>query len=62
MDGWSNKLSLFLKGPRWQPGKPRLGYIDEMPDVSSDSLQLTYLIIIIIIAITALCWWALKKF
>ena len=31
--GISNKISVFLKGPGWAPGKPRLGYIEEIPDV-----------------------------
>ena len=33
--GVSNKLSVFVKGPGWEPGKPRLGYIEDIPDVSS---------------------------
>ena len=37
--GLSNKLSLFVKGPRWLPGKPGLGHIEELPDVSSVLLQ-----------------------
>jgi len=35
VEGVSNKLSVFVKGPGWEPGKPRLGYIEDIPDVSS---------------------------
>lgn len=33
VEGLSNKLSVFVKGPGWEPGKPRLGYIEDIPDV-----------------------------
>ena len=42
VEGVSNKLSVFVKGPGWEPGKPRLGYIEDIPDVSSALLWLTY--------------------
>ncbi|CAG0894150.1 unnamed protein product [Cyprideis torosa] len=32
--GISNKLSVFFKGPGWSPGKPRLGLLEDFPDVS----------------------------
>lgn len=32
-EGWQNKLSIPFKGPGWSPGKPRLGYLDEIPEV-----------------------------
>ncbi|XP_074652824.1 alkylglycerol monooxygenase-like [Tubulanus polymorphus] len=35
MDGLKNKLSVILKGPGWEPGKPRLGYKDDIPDISA---------------------------
>ena len=43
-----NKLSVFVKGPGWAPGKPRLGCAEDIPNVSilsvsisTDSLLLT---------------------
>ena len=30
----SHKLSIFLKGPGWVPGKGRLGDVNDIPDVS----------------------------
>jgi len=41
IEGLSNKLSVFVKGPAWEPGKPRLGYKEDIPDVSS-LLHLVY--------------------
>ena len=35
MEGLGNKLSVFFKGPGWTPGKPRLGLIKDIPDVSA---------------------------
>lgn len=32
--GFVNKLSVIFKGPGWAPGKPRLGLIEEIPEVS----------------------------
>ena len=32
--GWRNKLSVMVKGPGWEPGKPRLGHIHDIPDIS----------------------------
>lgn len=40
MPGFWNKLSVFLKGPGWEPGKPRLGNLEDIPDVSS--MRLSY--------------------
>ncbi|XP_022239626.1 alkylglycerol monooxygenase-like [Limulus polyphemus] len=31
--GFRNKLSVLFKGPGWSPGKPRLGYIEDIPEV-----------------------------
>ncbi|XP_076351490.1 alkylglycerol monooxygenase-like [Tachypleus tridentatus] len=31
--GFTNKLSVLFKGPGWAPGKPRLGLIQDIPDV-----------------------------
>lgn len=31
---WKAKIFVFLKGPSWEEGKPRLGYIDEIPPVT----------------------------
>jgi len=36
LPGIGNKLSVFLKGPGWGPGKPRLGYIEEVPVIPED--------------------------
>ena len=33
-NGWKNKLWIPFKGPGWAPGKPRLGYLDDIPSVS----------------------------
>jgi len=33
-EGFFNKMSVFVKGPGWAPGKPRLGFIEDIPDVS----------------------------
>ncbi|KAF8764271.1 Alkylglycerol monooxygenase like protein [Argiope bruennichi] len=33
MEGWRNKLSVLFKGPGWSPGKPRLGNIEDIPEV-----------------------------
>ncbi|UXI18153.1 FCH domain only protein 2 [Sarcoptes scabiei] len=30
-DGLRNKLAVVFKGPGWSPGKPRLGYYDDIP-------------------------------
>lgn len=32
--GFFNKLSVIFKGPGWAPGKPRLGLIEDIPEVS----------------------------
>jgi hypothetical protein len=34
MPGFMNKIWVFLKGPGWDVGKPRLGLITDIPDVS----------------------------
>ena len=39
--GLVNKLSFLLKGPGWSPGKPRLGNIEDIPQVRSLLLALT---------------------
>lgn len=31
--GFGNKLSVLFKGPGWSPGKPRMGCIEDIPDV-----------------------------
>jgi len=36
--GWKNKLMIPFKGPGWSPGKPRLGYLDDIPLVSLKTL------------------------
>ena len=33
--GLWNKVGTFIKGPGWQPGKPRLGLMEDIPDVRS---------------------------
>ena len=30
---WKDKLSVLFKGPGWSPGKPRLGCIEDIPEV-----------------------------
>ncbi|XP_032091115.1 alkylglycerol monooxygenase isoform X1 [Thamnophis elegans] len=32
--GFVNKLSVMFKGPGWAPGKPRLGLIEEIPEIT----------------------------
>ena len=32
--GFMNKIYVFVKGPGWAPGKPRLGDIKDIPEVS----------------------------
>ncbi|GFY47637.1 alkylglycerol monooxygenase [Trichonephila inaurata madagascariensis] len=32
-EGLGNKLSVIFKGPGWSPGQPRLGNIEDVPDV-----------------------------
>ncbi|XP_072859357.2 alkylglycerol monooxygenase isoform X1 [Pogona vitticeps] len=32
--GFRNKLSVILKGPGWGPGKPRLGLLEDIPEVT----------------------------
>ena len=31
--GWKNKIYFLIKGPGWSPGKPRLGDVNDMPEV-----------------------------
>ncbi len=31
--GWKNKLYFIINGPGWSPGKPRLGDINDIPEV-----------------------------
>ncbi|KAI0207707.1 Alkylglycerol monooxygenase [Lamellibrachia satsuma] len=33
LPGLRNKMAVFVKGPGWQPGKPRLGETSDIPDV-----------------------------
>lgn len=33
--GLVNKLSVLLKGPGWEEGKPRKGYIEDIPEVTA---------------------------
>ncbi|CAG0893914.1 unnamed protein product [Cyprideis torosa] len=35
--GIGNKLSVLFKGPGWSPGKPRLGLMEDLPDVSRET-------------------------
>ncbi len=35
--GVHDKLMTFLKGPGWEPGKPRLGLEEDIPIVSTNS-------------------------
>jgi alkylglycerol monooxygenase len=37
--GIGNKLSVLLKGPGWQPGKPRLGLREDIPDVHAPAVK-----------------------
>lgn len=32
-EGLGNKLAVIWKGPGWDPGKPRTGLIEDIPDV-----------------------------
>ncbi|XP_063159788.1 alkylglycerol monooxygenase isoform X2 [Candoia aspera] len=32
--GFCNKLSVIFKGPGWAPGKPRLGLLEEIPEIT----------------------------
>lgn len=40
--GWRNKLSVLLKGPGWDEGKPRLGLIEDIPDITGNSIIQPY--------------------
>ncbi|RWS31565.1 Alkylglycerol monooxygenase-like protein [Leptotrombidium deliense] len=33
MQGWRNKVNVFFMGPGWEPGKPRLGLISDIPKI-----------------------------
>lgn len=33
LPGWKNKLLVPFMGPGWEPGKPRLGLISDIPEV-----------------------------
>jgi alkylglycerol monooxygenase len=37
LPGVWNKICVFIKGPGWSPGKPRLGDINDIPDVEPDA-------------------------
>ncbi|KAK3592480.1 hypothetical protein CHS0354_014978 [Potamilus streckersoni] len=34
IEGWNNKISVFIKGPGWATGKPRLGLLEDLPEVN----------------------------
>ncbi|XP_038653410.1 alkylglycerol monooxygenase isoform X2 [Scyliorhinus canicula] len=36
--GISNKLSVIFKGPGWEPGKPRLGCLEDIPTISGKEI------------------------
>ncbi|XP_072431477.1 alkylglycerol monooxygenase [Chiloscyllium punctatum] len=36
--GISNKMSVLFKGPGWQPGKPRLGCLEDIPIISGNEM------------------------
>ena len=40
-EGLVNKLSVFVKGPGWAPGKPRLGCAEDIPNVSILSVSIS---------------------
>ena len=40
-EGLVNKLSVFVKGPGWAPGKPRLGCVEDIPNVSILSVSIS---------------------
>lgn len=46
IEGLGNKLSTLFKGPGWQPGKPRLGDPNDIPDVISTGTLLCGIIYI----------------
>lgn len=33
LEGFGNKMAFIFKGPGWEPGKPRLGLIEDVPDI-----------------------------
>ncbi|XP_070582614.1 alkylglycerol monooxygenase [Erythrolamprus reginae] len=39
--GLVNKLSVIFKGPGWAPGKPRLGLIEEIPEITGKEVPFT---------------------
>ncbi|XP_060564635.1 alkylglycerol monooxygenase-like [Ruditapes philippinarum] len=39
IQGISNKLSVLLKGPGWSPGKPRLGCLEDIPQVKQNPVK-----------------------
>ena len=49
--GIANKLSVFVKGPGWRAGKPRLGDPADIPTVKMIIIIIILLIIIIMIII-----------
>lgn len=42
VNGWQEKVSVLMKGPGWEPGKPRLGLIQDIPDISRDNVLPAY--------------------
>ena len=43
IEGIVNKVSVFVKGPGWSPGKPRLGELKDIPEVSPEGKLQTLL-------------------
>lgn len=39
-DKFTDKLGVFFKGPGWEPGKPRLGNYEEIPEDPKDTYEL----------------------
>ncbi|KAK2141047.1 hypothetical protein LSH36_1173g00008 [Paralvinella palmiformis] len=35
-DNWTDRIYCFIKGPGWEPGKPRLGVYEEIPQIYDD--------------------------
>lgn len=39
MTGFVDKFKAVFYGPGWLPGKPRLGYLDDLPDVRNVKIK-----------------------
>ncbi|KAH8023322.1 hypothetical protein HPB51_011765 [Rhipicephalus microplus] len=73
IEGLCNKLSTLFKGPGWQPGKPRLGDPNDIPDVRRPvetyapkttllcKIYVTVHFAIVVIAYVKLKHWSTKK-